>query len=869
MRKVGKLHNRVNRGPVEGKAARLGRRQLQTQEQNWRRKAAATEMDPRQPKRKTAPLKTKGAVSAEVELRTDLKVGDYKSNPTLAWRTKVGGTDGPFEREAHDEYALTLVTSMLRWVRSLLGRAVSDLVRGVPARLRLRTKLLFSFVLMTTCLTSITLLVLRREAQGQVQHQIEQDARNAILTFQTVQRQQQSALARKADLLASLAFMRDGDATAITDAGEDPWQSDDCNLFVLAGKDGGIVALHSTNSSLSTAAQTLVWRSIRRGETAAWWFTGGSLYQVVLQPFYEEPSTKKNLKGTVAVGRLIDGRVAADFARIAASDVAFVYGGEITGSTLGPLKEFYFVQQMRGQSVTTQISLGNEKYYAASLDLTPGVQPSTQLFVLKSYREAEAYLRRLNNLLLGLGLTAIVAGGALIFLISDSVTQPLAALLQGVHALERGNFMYPLKAEGRDELAELTRAFDGMRGTLRRNEAQREQLESQLRQAQKMDALGRLAGGVAHDFNNLLTVIRGHSELLLDRLQPGDTLYRNSEQIRKTSDRAASLTRQMLAFSRMQVLQPKVLDLNELIVEMGKLLRRLVREDIEFSLKLGDSLSRVKADPGQIEQVLLNLTVNASDAMPLGGKLTIETQNIIVDAVYARTRPSVAWGSYAMIGVSDTGQGMDEATKTRIFEPFFTTKEPGKGTGLGLATVYGVVKQSEGFIWVESNPGNGSRFEIYLPQSKERETTGPVSPSASPVVARRETVLVVEDEQEVRELACEFLKCAGYSVVTAENGLEALETAKRFGKSIQLVLTDIVMPKMRGPAMAKQVKSVLPDVKIVYMTGYLEQKDGSDEFLQDAFFLQKPFTRESIVSGVADAMKGERRAQPRGQTVPV
>ncbi|HEY1467880.1 MAG TPA: ATP-binding protein [Candidatus Acidoferrum sp.] len=589
----------------------------------------------------------------------------------------------------------------------------------------------------------------------------------------------------------------------------------------------------------------------------------------MLQPFYEEPSTRKNLKGTVAVGRLIDERVAADFARIASSDVAFLYGGEIAGSTLAPLKEFHLVQKMRGHAATAQLSLGNENYYVTSLDVTPGLQPATQVFVLKSYREAEAYLRRLNDLLLGLGLMAIVAGGAFIFLISDSVTKPLAELLNGVQALERGNFTYPLKAAGRDELAELTRAFDGMRGTMLRNESQRQQLESQLRQAQKMDALGRLAGGVAHDFNNLLTVIRGHSELLLDRLQPADTLYRSSEQIRKTSDRATSLTRQMLAFSRMQVLEPKVLDLNELIVEMGKLLRRLVREDIEFSLRLGDSLSRVKADPGQIEQVLLNLTVNASDAMPLGGKLTIETQNIIVDEAYVQSRPSVPPGPYVMIGVSDTGHGMDETIKAQIFEPFFTTKEPGKGTGLGLATVYGVVKQSEGFIWVESSPGNGTKFEIYLPQSSERADAMQGQPGATPTLARRETVLVVEDEQEVRELACEFLKCAGYSVVTAENGLDALEIAKRFGKSIRVVWTDIVMPKMRGPALAKQLKRALPDVKIVYMTGYLEQTDAADEFLQGAYVLQKPFTRESIVGGVAEAMKSEMRVKPRAQTVPV
>jgi CheY-like chemotaxis protein len=221
-----------------------------------------------------------------------------------------------------------------------------------------------------------------------------------------------------------------------------------------------------------------------------------------------------------------------------------------------------------------------------------------------------------------------------------------------------------------------------------------------------------------------------------------------------------------------------------------------------------------------------------------------------------------------MIGVSDTGHGMDEATKARIFEPFFTTKEPGKGTGLGLATVYGVVKQSEGFIWAQSSPGNGTRFEIYLPQSVERETAEPASPSATPVVAHRETVLVVEDERAVRELACEFLKCAGYSVVTAADGLEALETAKRFGEAMQVVLTDIVMPRMRGPEMAKQLKSVLPDVTVIYMTGYLEQGDGSAEFLQDAYFLQKPFTRESIMRGVAEAIKAQVLRKRGEQTVP-
>jgi signal transduction histidine kinase/ActR/RegA family two-component response regulator len=739
--------------------------------------------------------------------------------------------------------------------RLLPGRSVAAILRHSSINPRLRTKLLFSFIFLTAALTSLTLLVVRRNARAQVERQIELDSQNATLTVQAVHRQQRTSLSRKADLLASLAYMRNGDPTAIRDASEDPWQSDDCNLFVLANKNAKIVALHSTTSSLTVAAaQEMVSRSITRGETSSWWFSGTSLYQVVLQPFYDN-SSRKNLLGFVMVGRLISEHAAADLARITSSDIIFREAGKVAVSTLPLLKEAEFSRGFPDQFVPTELALGNERYHASAVELAPGLQPAADIIILKSHREADAYLERLNHLLLGLGLMAIIAGAVLIFLISDTVTRPLASLVKGVHALERGDMEYPLEASGHDELSELTRAFDGMRGTLRRNEKQRGQLEGQLRQAQKMEALGRMAGGVAHDFNNLLTVIRGHSDLLLDRLQPDEPLYRSCQQIRKTSDRAAALTRQMLAFSRMQVLQPKVLDLNELIADMGKLLRRLVREDIEFSLRLGDSLGRIKADPSQLEQVLLNLTVNASDAMPLGGKLTIETQNLFVDDKNAHLHSSVDQGDYVLITVSDTGHGMDPATKARIFEPFFTTKEPGKGTGLGLATVYGIIKQSGGFIHVDSTPGNGARFKVYLPQSFEQLTTPPDLPELRETIVTRKTVLVVEDEREVRELACEFLKSAGYSVLTAEDGLEALEIAKRFGKSIHVVLTDIVMPKMRGPAFAKRLKALYPHLKIVYMTGYLEQTATDDDFLQDAFFLQKPFSRESVISQVTESLK--------------
>src|ERR1700674_425995 len=730
------------------------------------------------------------------------------------------------------------------------------------AKLRLRTKLLLSFVLLSAGLTCATLLVVRRSAQVQMQHQVEQDARNATLMFLVMEHQHQMALSRKADLLASLAYMRNGDTTAIEDASEDPWKSDDCNMFGLADKKGKLVALRATTSVFPTAvAQEMLHRSLSNGSVSAWWINDKNVYQVVLQRFYDGPPIKRNLLGTVVVGRSMDARAASDLGRISSSQIIFRYGKDVVVSTLSALQEQEVVRQIQDQPTGEQAYVGSERFFATSVDLPPGSIPAANLIILKSYNEATAYLARLNHLLLGLGLVAVLAGGTLVYVISDTFTRPLAALLKGVHALKEGNFDYPIETRGGDELAEVTRAFDGMRGTLQWNEAQREQLEEQLRQAQKMEALVRLAGGVAHDFNNLLTVIKGHSELLIDRLKPADAFYGSTQQIMKTADRAASLTRQLLAFSRMQVVQPRVLDLNTLVADMSKLLRRLVREDIEFGFLLGDSLGRVKADPGQIEQVLLNLTVNASDAMPQGGKLTVETQRLNVDEAYAQERPPLKPGQYVQLVVTDTGHGMDAATKSRIFEPFFTTKESGKGTGLGLATVYGVVRQSGGFIWVETSPGNGARFEIYLPRATEKEET--VSYERVPARSMRgsETILVVEDEDEVLSLASEFLRSAGYSVLTAKDGVEALEVSERLGGSIQLLLTDVVMPKMRGTELAQKLNARFPSLRVVYMSGYLEQDTCSWEILEKAIVLQKPFSRDTLIRQIREALEDKACAQ--------
>ena len=738
--------------------------------------------------------------------------------------------------------------------------------------LRLRTKLLLWLVLFTAALTSATLLVVRQSAQAQVQRQIEQEARNAVLTIQAVQHQREMLLTRKADLLATLAYMRNGDASTIQDASQDPWQFGDCDLFALADRKGKIIALHATTSRLSMATtERLLRGSFKEGSGPGWWFDDGHLFQVVLQPYYEPG--KSRLLGTVVVGRELDNRGASDLGRISSSDLIFRYRNDFVMSTFSLTQEQELEGQLRDRPRGEEIQIGNKRFFASSFALDTSAQPTLSLTVLKSYDEATASLKRLNRLLLGLGLAAVLGGGVLVFVISDRSTRPLAHLAKGVRALEQGDFVYPLKSHGGDEVAQVTQAFEDMRNTLQRNEeqrqqhevqrqqleVQRQQLEGQLRQAQKMDAMGRLAGGVAHDFNNLLTVIKGNSSLLLESLQSDDRLLGRTQQIESAADRAASLTRQLLAFCRMQVLEPKILDLNMLVSEMCKLLRRLIREDIAFTFHAGKSLGRVKADPGQIEQVIMNLAVNAGDAMLAGGSLTIETRNVTVDRESARARPPILPGEYVLLAVTDTGHGMDAETRARIFEPFFTTKEQGKGTGLGLATVYGIVKQSGGCVWVESEPEKGARFEVYLPLVDETAEPAVSEEIAATPVRRRKTVLIVEDEERVRELASEFVESAGYTVLTARDGKEALAIAERSDEPIHLLLTDVVMPKMRGPELAKRLKGLWTSLRIVYMSGYLEYNRGNEDFLEEGFFLQKPFSRDTLVHKVGEALGNSKR----------
>ena len=408
---------------------------------------------------------------------------------------------------------------------------------------------------------------------------------------------------------------------------------------------------------------------------------------------------------------------------------------------------------------------------------------------------------------------------------------------------------------------ELTLAGKRVRLVVAQDISERRQLELQLRQAQKMEAVGRLAGGVAHDFNNLLMVIKGHTELLLNVLPPAEQVARKIEQIDRSADRATALTRQLLAFSRRQVLQPQIINLNSIVHEMGKLLPRLIGEDIELLIHTDEQLGTVRADASQMEQVIMNLAVNARDAMPNGGKLVIETTNLDLESSYTTMHPLMKPGPYIRLVVTDNGTGMDAETQSHIFEPFFTTKDKGKGTGLGLATVYGIVKQSGGFIWVYSEFGKGTSFKIYLPRLDQPEDyTGSPRPSIEAPMGT-ETVLLAEDEQDVREIAREFLESGGYRVIEARDGNEAIALAAKYRGEIDLLVTDMVMPGMTGQELAVRLQSELSGLCVVFMSGYSEhaatEMANADPSVR---LLTKPFSRTALLRAAREILQSAAQA---------
>jgi two-component system cell cycle sensor histidine kinase/response regulator CckA len=392
---------------------------------------------------------------------------------------------------------------------------------------------------------------------------------------------------------------------------------------------------------------------------------------------------------------------------------------------------------------------------------------------------------------------------------------------------------------------------------------ERRVLERQLRMAAKMEAVGRLSGGIAHDFNNLLGVIIGYSQVLRRKLGKDSPLAEHAEEVEKAAQRAVSLTRQLLAFSRQQILTPAVLDLNTLVCDMEKMLPRLIGEDIAVSLHLDPELGRVKADHGQIEQVVMNLAVNSRDAMPEGGKLVIETANVELDEAYARQHPGAKPGQYVKLAVTDSGIGMNRETLAHIFEPFFTTKEVGKGTGLGLATVYGVVKQSGGYIWVDSELGKGSSFQIFLPCIEERVAPAVANRPPTENLVGTETVLLVEDAEALKKLTRSFLVEHGFQVLVASNGDEAIQVARNHRGPIQLLVTDVVMPGMNGRILAERLRPSQPGLRVLYISGYTDSFIAGHGVLEEGtHLLHKPFTEETLIRKVREVLDAAAEGVP-------
>jgi len=412
-------------------------------------------------------------------------------------------------------------------------------------------------------------------------------------------------------------------------------------------------------------------------------------------------------------------------------------------------------------------------------------------------------------------------------------------------------------AERRTAEEEVRKINEELEERVARRTAERVALEDQLLHSQKMEAVGRLAGGVAHDFNNLLTVILGYNEMLRDRVQQDDAALEYSDEVKHAAERASALTNQLLAFSRRQVAIPRVVDLNEIVLGIDKMLRRIIGEDIQLEVRQSRGIPPVKVDPSHIDQVIMNLAVNSRDAMPDGGTLTIETASVDLTREYAGRHIGVEPGTYVMLAVSDTGSGMDAATKARLFEPFFTTKEKGKGTGLGLSIVYGIVKQNGGEVLVYSEPGQGTSFKIYLPVVMEPADAVVRAADGGSAARATETILLVEDEPQVRSLTRTMLARLGYRVLEAESADEALSITSKYEGPLDLVLTDLVMPRMSGTDLARQMQTTRPAIRVLYMSGYTDYGViGQGILTADTPFIQKPFTSATLSRKVREVLGG-------------
>ena len=725
----------------------------------------------------------------------------------------------------------------------------------------LRTKLLVSMLAVVFFLTAAVLVLVQARMRSQVRTDLASTLRTESRVYAEIEGMRREQSQQSAELVANQsslkALMSTNDRLTVEDGSQSILPTSHADLLILENPSGAMLALHSRGGDVTSAMV----RPLLQGSEGEedWWFIGGRLYAMNFVPIVAGADSEARVLGRMALGREIKRESILSSGAFGKSAFTFERQGRVLLSSLDPDMwddlETALPQSAASSNAVREFEVRGERYLASFVEL-PGDHP-VRLYCLQSYDQATSFLHALNRMLLILGAVAVLAGALIAFLISRQITKPLEQLLVGTQQLQKGDFDFQIPIRGNDEVADLGHAFEEMRGSLKQSR------ETLLRSA-RLEAVGRLAGGVAHDFNNLVMIIKGYSDMLLDSASPESRPQ--LEEIKRAGDRASALTRQLLAFSRKQILEPQVLDPNQTVRNMVKMLRVLIGEDIELVTSLSDQIGRVQADPGQLEQVVMNLAVNARDAMPGGGKLIVETLPAHLDEAYAAANTDARAGDYVLIAVTDNGCGMSKETQAHIFEPFFTTKEQGKGTGLGLATVYGIVKQSQGHISVYSEADVGTTFKVYLPAVS----------SAVPVAAGEKktatvkgtgTVLLVEDEPALRLLAAASLKKLGYTVIEAGNGVEALAVAEK-AQAIDVVVADIVMPQMGGPDLVEKLRARRTGFVAIFMSGYTEAAALEHAKIgTEAILLNKPFSAEMLATKIQELQqKQQNQASARPGT---
>jgi signal transduction histidine kinase/CheY-like chemotaxis protein len=727
----------------------------------------------------------------------------------------------------------------------------------------LRTRLLLSLLAVVFLLTAAVLALIQVRMRRHVLEDLASTLHTELTVYSKVEdarrQQAEQSVALIADLPSLKALMSTGDVPTIQDGSESILRTSGADLLLLEDVNGEMLAIHSKSGTISTASgRTLLKDSRSRHD---WWLVDGHLYSLNFAPITAGAGAERRSLGRLGLGQEMTPRSMVGTESLREGALIFERDGTVLISSLNPSTwpdfQNWLAKSASLGRVTQEMDIGGERYLGSFIEL-PGDHP-IRMYALRSYDQATSFLSALNQMLVILGAIAILTGAVIGFFLSRQITRPLEDLVHASRQMEKGDFEFSIQVKGRDEVAELTRAFEQMRKSLLLSR------DGMLRSA-RLEAVGRLAGGVAHDFNNLVMIIKGYSDLLLESV-PAENRHQ-IEEIKRAAERAAGLTGQLLAFSRKQVLEPQVLDLNHSVRGMLKMLRLLLGENIELLTSLSDQIGRVKADPGQIEQVIMNLVVNARDAMTGHGKLVIETQACTLDAEYAALHTEVTPGPYVLLAVTDTGCGMNSETLAHIFEPFFTTKEAGKGTGLGLATVYGIVKQSKGHLSVYSEVNVGTTFKVYLPAVKLPATLPQPEPTGQNVKGDG-TILLVEDEAPLRALAAKALERAGYQVLQAGSGLEALVVSDRHQGDIDVVVTDIVMPRMSGPEMVGKLRRKRTGFAVIFMSGYTEAAVLENAGVgTDSVLLNKPFSTEALVRKILQIQEASAPSESVNSALP-